>query len=88
MNIIDFTHLVGFCFLGLFSMSRSTVGERLFRFDNAKMACIFEVFSDNNLNESLVSDESDEVVLFTPISPTMYSDRHKKKVGIPFDMST
>ena len=69
-------------------MSRSTVGERLFRFDNAKMACIFEVFSDNNLNESLVSDESDEVVLFTPISPTMYSDRHKKKVGIPFDMST
>ena len=69
-------------------MSRSTVGKRLFRFDNAKMACIFEVFSDNNLNESLVSDESDEVVIFTPMSPTMYSDKYKKKVGIPFDMST
>ena len=69
-------------------MSRSTTESVCFSFDDAKMACIFEVFSDNNLNESLVSDESDEVVFFTPMSPTMYSDRHKKKVGIPFDMST
>ena len=50
----------------------------LFPFDIAKMTRIFGVFFDNYLNKFLVSDESDEVVFFIPMSPIMYSDRHKK----------
>lgn len=40
---------------------------------------IFEVFFYDYLNERHCSDDSDKVVLFTPMTPIIYSDKHKKK---------
>ena len=67
-------------------MSNSTAGGVLFPSDNAKMMSLFEVFFNNHLNESTISDESDEVVFFIPMIPKNHFDKHKK-TGTSFDMS-
>ena len=50
----------------------------LFPFDIANMRCFSEVFFYNYINESLVCDDSDEVVFFIPMTPMNHPDKHKK----------
>ena len=58
----------------------------LFPFRITNVERIFEVFFYNYLNERPYSDDSDKVVLFTPMTPIIYSDKHKK-TGVPSDTS-
>ena len=47
----------------------------LFPFRIAKLERFFGVFFYNYLNETPYSDESDKVVLFTPMSPILYFEK-------------